>query len=157
MVVQQKIPLSVLEHLASAPRGSLSIGRRRGDVKQWRTCSCPNFFEMCCRHQIQNLCVFSQENNKVNPRQLNVLSLCFIGIFIFGNWFVPKYICITSCQRTEYLDLPFCHERKMLHPKWIMKIVLQKMQQKRQGKWFNSWAQFYNDKYMMQCYFHILV
>lgn len=47
------IPLPKLEQLVSSvPRRLQTVVKRKGDVSQWETWPCPNFFEMCCCHEI---------------------------------------------------------------------------------------------------------
>jgi len=57
------IPLAkLLQLVSSTPKWLKIVIKMKGDVTQWCTCLCPNFFGVCCSHQNQNSFIFTKNN-----------------------------------------------------------------------------------------------
>ena len=66
-------------------------------------CSCPNFFRMCCSHQIQNVHIFHKKQYSLSVWRLNILFLWWIQLNICWKAFVNH--CILFLFTFYTLDL----------------------------------------------------
>ena len=98
-IVFHKYTLILNTMPATSSKKSWNCGNKKtGKVvkKKWLMCSCPNLFGTCFSHQIQNECIFTN-NNKCN-HFVFVLHSIECGLISFANDFILLFLLFYTMQ-----------------------------------------------------------